>query len=711
MQLFVRFGRHLCTSGLAVGLFLSLPAMLAAADIELQSPTTTNLFGMSATAGVTAGGSSTGTTNLGWSSVQPPQALALDDDGTSAGVAITQVNHTAAEFTGPGSLLAKLELGFHLSAYATGRAILNSDGQVIGNVPASIAIDAKLGTKPGFATWSANSSSFLHGVSEEGATLRLVAGADSALRPGQPIWVQPLVVSLQAQGLARGTAGDASLGMSLDRRPDCQYPEKFTSSAGGLGSSDWDIETLSLNHNPLEYLPEYVASGTLLQLGDRQQTGIYRDTFKAGSWIALTVRGTSTSSDEPVAINAEFKVIQHLQVVAAMPTYRQVLGQDTPGPAVQQFAQPQDGDGGLWTTVAAMVADYWQQTRGFAPTANTPEAINELRTHLDHHGVANPLGLHITLNDYFAEHLSTDLVARKIPGWMMDGIDWDFADGPAIGVFDDGIGDQSALVVDGSSQYQGQQGSNVRFLSVKHPAGALFNPANLRTPADDVPYTGWTDERGVQWVPEESLEPTSIILTGSAQLLGRTIVTVSTGGTIEEEGLYRLSPDDPEKLGNGLGENTSGLPDTVRFDPATIEAQVEEKQELMRSQGKSDAEIALAFVTLKFYYNEQTLAVWGISEEAELRPYWWNADEERWYLGGTTIFGDMGNSLDAGVNQFVDQIGYCGINTLENYVWVNANHASEYGLIVTTIPEPTSAGLLLVTFTAGVCLRRRARMC
>ncbi len=700
MLFFVRIGRNLRPAELVAALFLIATPMVDAADIELLAPPPGELFDMSATARTQAGGSSSGWTDLGWSYGQPAQALSQSDQGTSAGVAISQVNHAITQQTTAGRLWFELEVGFALNAHAIGRAVRNEDGDVIGSIPASLAIDAKLGTQPGIATWSPSSASFLHGVSQDGATMRLVAGTGSALLPGQPIWVRPILAGFQGDGLATHTTGDGSLGLIQDLRPDCQYPDRLTMSTKyGYGSSEWNAERLYLDYT------QHFDSQTLLQLGDRQQPGVYRDTIKVGQLIALTVEGTSHSEDEAVFVQADVKVRQQLEVVAALPTYRQVIGQNTPGPRVQEFAQPEDGDGGLWTTVAAMVADYWQQTQGRPATANTPDAINPLRAHLDDHGVANPLGLNLMLNRYFMDHVSSDIVAREIPAWMS--FDWDFADGPIIGVFDHGVTNQFALVVDGISHYVGGVGSHLTFLSLKHPAGNRFDPANLRTPADDVPYTGWTDEQGVKWVPEESLEPTSIILTGSARLLGRTIISVPTGGTIEDDGLFRLSPEDPEQLGNGLGEETHGLPDTVKIDPNVIDTQVRQKQEQMRQEGKSQAEIALAFVTLKFYYDPQTLAVWGIEDEAELRPFWWNTDENKWYLGGTTIFGQMGSSLDAGADLYIDHIGFCGVNTEENYVWVNANHASEYGLITTTIPEPTSAGLLLMALSAACWPRRR----
>jgi hypothetical protein len=103
------------------------------------------------------------------------------------------------------------------------------------------------------------------------------------------------------------------------------------------------------------------------------------------------------------------------------------------------------------------------------------------------------------------------------------------------------------------------------------------------------------------------------------------------------------------------------------------------------------------YLTLKMYYDPNEVAELGIIEST-LRPYWWDDVNGQWILGGTTPDGQVGESLFAGID--VDEslygLGYCGLNMVENYTWVNLNHASEYGMAGNTPPvsEPASLGLL-----------------
>lgn len=116
------------------------------------------------------------------------------------------------------------------------------------------------------------------------------------------------------------------------------------------------------------------------------------------------------------------------------------------------------------------------------------------------------------------------------------------------------------------------------------------------------------------------------------------------------------------------------------------------------------------YYTLRMFYNEDTLADKGIAE-SDLRQWWWNADASEWVLGGTTTAGNKGESTFAGVGTSPGDytLGYTGLNTSDNYTWVNANHASDY---IQATPEPGSAvlmiiGLLGLTFAGG--RRRRNR--
>ena len=77
-------------------------------------------------------------------------------------------------------------------------------------------------------------------------------------------------------------------------------------------------------------------------------------------------------------------------------------------------------------------------------------------------------------------------------------------------------------------------------------------------------------------------------------------------------------------------------------------------------------------------------------------------------LGGTTTAGAKGEGVFAGIN--VDEslygLGYYGLDTDENYVWSNINHASDYGQGGFIVPEPGALGLLGLGL-AGLARRKR----
>jgi hypothetical protein len=123
------------------------------------------------------------------------------------------------------------------------------------------------------------------------------------------------------------------------------------------------------------------------------------------------------------------------------------------------------------------------------------------------------------------------------------------------------------------------------------------------------------------------------------------------------------------------------LPDTVSLDQDDIDA-------AMSALGQD-------YLTLKLWYDEDEVAGMGL-DETTLRPYWWDTSSSQWILGGTATDGSVGASTFAGID--VDEtlygLGYCGLNTDENYTWVNLNHASEYGQAGYIVPEPAGLGLL-----------------
>lgn len=71
----------------------------------------------------------------------------------------------------------------------------------------------------------------------------------------------------------------------------------------------------------------------------------------------------------------------------------------------------------------------------------------------------------------------------------------------------------------------------------------------------------------------------------------------------------------------------------------------------------------LTYVLIKLYYTDEEVSASGI-EEGSLGFYWWNLTSAAWEK----------------LNASAGWVYGAGVNTIENYVWVNATHFSDYGI-------------------------------
>jgi hypothetical protein len=145
---------------------------------------------------------------------------------------------------------------------------------------------------------------------------------------------------------------------------------------------------------------------------------------------------------------------------------------------------------------------------------------------------------------------------------------------------------------------------------------------------------------------------------------------------------------------------TTGLPS----DAQMLDQRIEVNDSSWDHEGGDYANYA----TLKMFYDEQELDEKGI-EEQHLRMWWWDETSSEWVLGGTDTDGNPGRSTFAGVDSSPDGawgVGYTGVNTTDNYTWVNATHASSY---VQATPEPGSAVLMIIGLLGLALTGRRRR--
>lgn len=129
---------------------------------------------------------------------------------------------------------------------------------------------------------------------------------------------------------------------------------------------------------------------------------------------------------------------------------------------------------------------------------------------------------------------------------------------------------------------------------------------------------------------------------------------------------------------------------------------VDEAIAAMAADGASPQE---QFIRIEFAYDESELSALGLTE-ADLAPYWWDADRDAWVVGGTTIAGETGAGTLATLPDHENGVGYYGVDTESNVIWANVNHASMYG--IGNVPEPATVGLLALGGGLVVLRRRRS---
>ncbi len=155
----------------------------------------------------------------------------------------------------------------------------------------------------------------------------------------------------------------------------------------------------------------------------------------------------------------------------------------------------------------------------------------------------------------------------------------------------------------------------------------------------------------------------------------------------------RTSPlGDPVHQGGGIGF----VSEIVQLDDTAVADFIA----ALQADGASAAE---AFLRVELPYDEASLASFGINE-SDIAPYWWDEDIDQWLLVGTTTAGTRGAGALATLPQHEGLVGYYGVDTVNDLVWMNVNHASIYGVLT---PEPATAAVLSLSALVMVNRRRR----
>ncbi len=106
--------------------------------------------------------------------------------------------------------------------------------------------------------------------------------------------------------------------------------------------------------------------------------------------------------------------------------------------------------------------------------------------------------------------------------------------------------------------------------------------------------------------------------------------------------------------------------------------------------------------TLSLPYDEAMLTGLDIAEE-DIRLFWFDESHDEWLLAGPGSNNTPGGEFVLGAP--TENLGDYGVDTTNNFVWANIDHASTYGLFA--VPEPATMGLL--SLGAMALLRKRRK--